>query len=93
MIPERIPEWARIEDPTPAPQTPAEQDETVNADILRRALHVRVDALISRVRALPVESPTSFQYVPGLIREASSDIQAAIERYLDVERTFHKSRT
>jgi len=90
MIPSPIPDFAVIDDPGPVPSTEAERHEHVNADVLRRALHVRMDALIRHVRSLPSESPIN---VRNIVRMAAQDLEQSVERYLGVERNFRKSRS
>ena len=75
--------------PVPVPATEAERHEYVNADVLRRACHVRMDELIAQVRKLPPRAPIN---VRNLVRLAAQDLETAVEHYLGVERTFRRPR-
>ena len=113
MVPEAIPEWARVRDepddpmeqlyrstcdgiqeqailgPGRIPATEAERQEHVNADILRRACHVRVTELIEHVRRL---DPRGVIVVTNIVRLAAQDLEVAVQRYLAVEREFRHRR-
>ena len=90
MVPEAIPDWARVEDsPKPIPATEAERDEHVNADILRRACQVRMTELVGHIRSLPLESNI---VVRNIVRLAAQDLETAVERYLAIERKFRTVR-
>jgi hypothetical protein len=89
MVPLPIPEFARVHEEPVAPVTEAERDESVNADILRRACHVRIDELITHVRRL---DPRGAIVVANIVRLAAQDLEGAVERYIGVERKFRQRR-
>jgi hypothetical protein len=71
------------------PTTEAERQESVNADILRRACHVRMTELIEHVRRL---DPRGVVVVANIVRLAAQDLEIAVGRYLAVEREFRHRR-
>lgn len=89
MVPEPIPEWARVEDAPKVPVTEAEKHEHINADILRRTCHLSMQELIRKIRSLPPEGTV---HVGNIVRLTAQELEAAIMRYRAVERAFHNSR-
>lgn len=89
MVPEPIPEWARVDDTPRDPVTEAERHEHVNADVLRRVCHLSVQELIRKIRALPPEGPI---HVGNIVRLTTQELEAAVQRYLAVERAFRNRR-
>lgn len=89
MTPEPIPDFAVVEERKPVPATEAERNEYVNADVLRRACHVRMDALVRRVRGLSVGAPID---IKSIVAEVATDLEESVRRYLEVERTFRSVR-
>ena len=89
MVPEHVPAWAVVKEAPAIPATEAERDESVNADVLRRVCHLSVQELIRHVRGLPPEAPI---VVGNLVRLTAQELQAAVERYLAVERRCRNVR-
>lgn len=89
MVPEPIPDWARVADTPRAPVTEAEKHEHVNADVLRRACHLSVQELIRKIRSLPPEGPI---HVGNIVSLTKQELEEAVRRYLAVERAFRSSR-